>query len=562
MTLNLRVDAVHAGANTLTFRFNGTDGIRSGFRVLNFNIVASNGEYLIPAATFTEDDPSRWQPPLSSPADIQAGKTLWNTAALTAPGFGAMRAKCGSCHAQDGRDLKYFNYSNLSIRARSMFHGLTARQGDQIASYIRTLDVPAPAMARPWNPPYQPGPGLDARPVAEWAAGAGLGAVLDHDADMQPYLLPDGSSAGWAAGRYLNARELPIALQLPDWNSWLPQIHPLDAFGENFAASGIDSSYQKVRGELHPQNAAAYHAALGDIGNWLNASGQFLNSQTTRNWDATNMRQKTYSGVLWLDVKFWELNQEFGLEGMPQAVYGSKADARGWSGNLPFFTSPVMQHIPPGVGLGNGSVISYEYLAFIWYHMQLLLNDGQGSQTDHNPIDFPYVFGVLKDLSLRTNNSSQAMLLLEWMVKGLQEMTQPGKGPEFGVFGWAPAYAGPVGLVHPGWSSVWQATPPQTRADLSQKYLRVWLQQVSSFSPQQFYQGKWASAAEDPSTEDSIVSFGGRVWYMLPRFRYIGVDPNLTYQISAWAATMWPRADWALNNAAACANINSCTSDR
>src|SRR5208337_3494006 len=161
-------------------------------------------------------------------ADIQAGQTLWQTANLTSPGFGAMQAKCGSCHTQDGRDLKYFNYSNLSIQTRAMFHGLTAQQGNQIASYIRSLNVPTSTYARPWNPPYQPGPGMDSRPVSDWAAGAGLDAVLDNDADTLNYVLPGGSTANIAGNAYLNQREIPIVLQLRDWNHWLPIIHPID----------------------------------------------------------------------------------------------------------------------------------------------------------------------------------------------------------------------------------------------------------------------------------------------------------------------------------------------
>jgi hypothetical protein len=53
-----------------------------------------------------------------------------------------------------------------------MFHGLSELQGRQIASYIRTANTPNPG--RPWNPPYQPGPSLDAQPVVNWAAGAGV----------------------------------------------------------------------------------------------------------------------------------------------------------------------------------------------------------------------------------------------------------------------------------------------------------------------------------------------------------------------------------------------------
>ena len=118
---------------------------------------------------------------------------LWENAPLTAGGFQSsplIRAHCADCHAHDGRDLKYFNFSNASIIARSRFHGLSELEGQQIASYIRTLPVPSPG--RPWNPPYQPGPGLDAQPVADWAAGAGLGWALDDDSQTLPFVFGAG----------------------------------------------------------------------------------------------------------------------------------------------------------------------------------------------------------------------------------------------------------------------------------------------------------------------------------------------------------------------------------
>ena len=41
----------------------------------------------------------------------------------------------------------------------------------------------------------------------------------------------------------LKLREIPIAFQMPDWNHWLPQVHPLDAWGERFAASQLSRMY-------------------------------------------------------------------------------------------------------------------------------------------------------------------------------------------------------------------------------------------------------------------------------------------------------------------------------
>jgi hypothetical protein len=567
LTMNLPVGSVTTGANTINFRFNGTDGRVSGYRVLAFNVQDSSGNSLIPLSAFTWDDPNTWQPPSSLASDIATGKILWNTAALTVPtsaGETPILAHCTDCHAHDGRDLKYFNYSNNSVRSRSMFHGLTAQQGDQIASYIRTLNVPNPG--RPWNPPYQPGPGLDSIPVTNWAAGAGSGAILANDAAMQPYLAPDGGTAGWASHQYLNVRELPVSLPLPDWNSWLPSIHPLDAFGSKFTASTFNTLYPVLRSMLLPNDPTAYSNAHHTFYLWSMAEGDFLGPyESPASWTAAQ-RQAVYAAALWQMVKLWEIHQEFGLEGMPQAIYGSKADARAWDTVQAFSTSPFILHITAGPGLGNGSTAVHEYLSFVWYQVQLILNDGNGHQSGQSPIDFPYVFGAVKDLAVKSGNQGESMLLLTWLIKGLQEETQIGVGPEGGSgTGFQPGYTGIVTLVHWAEEPVWSATPPAARATLTQAYIQHAFAQLSSFTTTQYYQGKdgngrpWASPTENPATDDAILTFGGNVWSMLPRLRFLGVDPNLTYQISTWAATVWPAGNWAKNNAATCTGINTCT---
>jgi hypothetical protein len=543
MTLNLRVDDVHAGINSIAFRFDKTDGIRSGFRVLKFNVVTSSGDRLIPETNFAEDDPSKWPAPFPSPADIQAGKTLWNTASLTAPGFGTLKAKCGDCHAHDGRDLKYFNYSNLSIRARSIFHGLSAKQGDLIASYIRSIDAPNPG--RPWNPPYQPGPGLDSQPVANWAAGAGLDAVLDSDAQMLPYLAPGGSTAGWSPKSYLNAREIPIALQMLDWNSWLPTIHPMDAFGARFTSSGFNLLVPTLRSTLQPGSPAAYQAAVGEFHNWDVAWANFsVPLETNTNWDANNRRAAIYSIGLWQMVKLWELNQEFRLEGMPQVPFGAKADVRGWLSGRPFFASPNNLHIPAGPGLGNGTVLVRDYLSLAWYQMQLILNDGQGQQSGHDPIDYPYGSAFIMSLFVRdAHTPGGVMLQLEWSIKALQETTLTGVGPEAGADGWHAAETCVGSLLLPEWEQLWSDTPSATRTKLVQTYTQYWFDQASKYTPQQYYKGGWANANDDPA-KVYIGTFGGQLWYSLPKLRQLGVDAKLTNQIAAWASTVWPRGNW------------------
>jgi len=546
MTVNLPAGVVTTGTNTITFRFNGTNGVTSGFRVLAFNI-QSDGSNLLLSSLFVNDDPNNWQPPSTAASDIAAGLALYQGASLTTVN-GAIQAHCSDCHTQDGRDLKYFNYSNNSIQARAVFHGLSAQQGNQIASYIRSLNLPNPG--RPWNPPYQPGPGLDSQPVANWSAGAGIDAVLDSDADMLPYMAPGGSTAGWSPTSYLNAREIPTALQLLDWNSWLPVVHPMDAFGAAFTSSPLNLAFSTIRSGLQPNSPTTYQAALYPLDDWFDDRNTFL-----AQYSPSDLPVQVYSVAQWQMVKMWELNQDFGLEGMPQVPYGAKADVQGWFGGRAFATAPNILHIPAAPGIGNGTGIAGAYLSMAWYHLQLVQNDGQGSQSGHDPIDYGYMLGFVRAV-YSYGQLPGIMEQLEVQVKDLQEVTLTGTGPQAGALGWHPMNTSPANFIMEPMMSLWSGTSPAEQTTLMQAYTQAWFEQASQYTPQQYYQGGWATATENPATDGFDTTFGGLLWYMLPRLRYFGVSNTLTDQISAWAATIFPQGNWTLNNTASCNSIS------
>jgi len=556
MTLNLPSGAVAVGNNTITFRFNGTDGRVSGFRVLAFNVQTAGGSPLIPDSAFVYDDPNTWQPPSTLASDITAGQSLWRTAALTVPGFSgptAIKAHCMDCHAQDGRDLKYFNYSNNSIVGRSLFHGLSSAQGSQIASYIRSLNLPNPG--RPWNPPYQPGPGLDSQPVNEWSAGAGLSAVLASDQDLVNELYPGGAQASeFSPTGVLNVRETAVALQLPDWNSWLPGVHPMDAWPD-FLTSDINTRYSQIRSILVPGNATSYVDASGDFMEWGGDYLVFITPKTnglpSSTWTPTYVNQ-VYSTPLWLMVKNWELNQEFQLEGMAQAIFTNpKAEPRAWLSEFPFLSSPNMLHIPPGTpGLDNGSLQTWHYLAFVWYHTQLILNNSEYQQSGNSPIDWGYVYGMLGPLSY-TDSLPQTGLLNLWMTKGMQ-IENNGIGPQRVGTGWNWLVADLSRQVSPGMRSIWTGTPASTRTAISNGIVRGWLTEVQQFTPQQFHAGGYDPTRLPVPHQPDSSNFEDRVWYMIPQFRYFGVNQTLINQLAAWAQSIWPLGNWAATTTATC----------
>jgi hypothetical protein len=374
---------------------------------------------------------------------------------------------------------------------------------------------------------------------------------------MMNQLFPGGVQANFFSPTgVLDIRETPIALQLPDWNSWLPVIHPLDAWPD-FATSDFNSTYSQLISMLVPGDATAYAAAADTFGLWGGHFQLFMGPKTSAAasaWTPTYVNQ-IYSTSLWAMVKSWELNQQFQLEGMARTVYPNpRADSRAWLSQFPFFSSPNMLHIPPGsAGLDNGTLQTWTYLAFVWYQSQLILNNSEYQQNGSSPIDWGYVYGVLKDLS-GTDSAPQAALLNLWLTKGIQ-ISNNGIGPQVPGTGWDWVVADISREVSSGWRTVWTGASASTRSGIYNGIVQAWLTSVLQFTPQQFYAGSGgtisASQVPTPGQPDSA-KWVDRVFYMIPQFRYYGVSQTLVNQMAAWAYSMWPNGNWAATTTATC----------
>lgn len=429
MTVRIRVaiDALGSpgltlGKNTLEFRFDATDGVSSGWRVLAMDVRDSNGATLI-ANNFAEDNPDNWEPPLSSPADIAAGDELWSNGALTDKNR-AINGKCASCHEREAYDLKYFNYSNKSIVARSVFHGLTELQGRQIASYVRSLDSRLPEgitisqAGRPWNPPFQPGPGLDSKPVELWSAGAGIDAVLENDSMMKEYMFPGGtySAAKLGASGFLNPRETPQALQFPDWNTWLPTIALEDMVSDPTKLVPFTGDTPPAENQQNPldmlkltlQWLDSFRDTNMETDDWYLHHGLFtLSRWASSRWggnhagfpgevwpsDALGNSRQALARYGWYNVRLWEIMKKYRLEELTHrsdlnttqdglGKRGIPAGFRSWS--MPLRT--VFETAPHFVGPNTNIDASYgsnfvfskpgEYLTTAWYSLEQVINGG------------------------------------------------------------------------------------------------------------------------------------------------------------------------------------------
>ncbi|WP_299247635.1 RICIN domain-containing protein [uncultured Aquimarina sp.] len=447
-TIRLTIPAtgLQEESNTIQFRFDTSDAISIGYRVIKMNLIDANDTKLLPESFFEQDNPNDWSAPNNSSVqngrDLWYNKILWNHYTLnndtgfwygkTIPNRRTIRAKCTDCHTQDGRDLEMFSYSNLSIIERAKFHGMTEQEGKDIAAYIRSLSSNSNIgrQGRPWNPPYQPGPVLKDRPIEQWAAGAGLEWVLENDADMAPYIFVNGTSKQavrevFDADKMDDRTLLPLAIQFPDWKHWLPIVHPKDAYTKNEwwnntlpDAQNPVKNYEAIRSQFvnnyNPSNIESFNVPqkLRYLGVGLDGKTGFRyfyqhGANNTKHWrsvggnanqhltDGIDLEMAKTSMARLQAVKYFELVNEFDLQDKtPQVVPDSEKDdpaIRQWPVKWysvfevpPHFTSDNSRHYA-----GQEHKTAH-YETTTWYNLQFVVNGGNGFVGGTTPTDFNY----------------------------------------------------------------------------------------------------------------------------------------------------------------------------
>jgi hypothetical protein len=589
------------GKNTVEFRFEGTDGQSMGYRILELNFLDAAGQRLIAADRFAEDSPDTWTPPLDGPEAVAAGKKLWSEATLRESPIStvALRATCADCHAWDGRDLAYFNFTNWSIVARSEFHGLSAEEGEQIASYIRSLDLGLPQgltladLGRPWNPPYQPGPGLDDRPVQQWAAGAGIDAVLETDPESLAYLAEDGSleslKTALSPNTGVNHRTLPMAIQFPDWNEWLPEVHPLDVFGPEFENDGYEVGsaspfdlYELIRHRFANEDLSSAASALHLFAQRIHEHGAAqivdVNSFEERDAegnlimhiDGTDLVVQSSVGEIrtdreianralrhWNSVKQWEVLQEFAAEGRAQELYGPQAEVRSWlTGGRNVFELAPHRAAHTNQAFSHHTELVGKYLSTAWYQLQVTLNSGSGFATARlSPVDWNYQPNHISDL-LKVSDITHPVRLATTMAELYEVFTN--RTPQDGQWGFRQLH--PVRFSPKTWSGrLFQSLDDETRAKLLTAVLSAAMDLFERYSPDD-----WSRSAQPSDNQVEPADYvpvdvtaqgldashhGGRhadCWFsMIPHYREVGVEEATLARMIDWGEQMWPNGDWA-----------------
>ena len=177
-----------------------------------------------------------------------------------------------------------------------------------------------------------------------------MDAVLASDTDMEPYLFPNGTSQEEVQkvvdfDSNLDVTELPIAIQLTDWKSWLPEVHPKDLWPDGyFESENAGQEYAKIIEVLERVDISTLIQS-GDIVSLLDAF-----QEAVKKWIAEcredddggrgdkwrvyrgtviNNRESRFSReytkvnlAKWMAVKYFEMMHEYRLEYQADLLVG------------------------------------------------------------------------------------------------------------------------------------------------------------------------------------------------------------------------------------------------
>jgi hypothetical protein len=338
-----------AGNNQFVFRYtrqvvDGGSAI-SGFRVLD--VAVRVGESGVPLAAVAEA-PQQWRPVREDAQSLERGRFFFSDISRDDG------PACARCHADSGADLQYYSFSNHSIIERAMFHRFTREEAEDIASYIRSLDVIR--AGRPYRAPFQPGTDNIG------AAGAIVKAVLTDDA---AFAQAGGSSivsfTPWESPGAVDTFRLPTAVQAPTWLRWLPRTFDPTWFTR--ADGVLGKAEEALAGDPSIENARSFMSAAMRVGTDILVT--------------TGDHQARIDVLRFAAVKLWDGSRRLGFD-RPDHGLPDGSPAYPYEVGFAFFEAASAGKVVPEA---MGQTMS-------WWWAQLAANPGRGLSTGRRPLNY------------------------------------------------------------------------------------------------------------------------------------------------------------------------------
>ena len=399
--ITLAADELKAGKNTFSFGYAPTTEGVSGYRIIDL-VALVEGQSFRPE--LDADDIAAWTAPSNDIAAIERGRRFFADESRDGG------PTCATCHVDNGADFEYFAFSNASIVDRAMFHEFSQRESEDIATYLRSIDVER--IGTLIDPPFQPGPGN------RGAAGAGWDQVVDDDALGQAAFGVEGipSEIAWDFAKDIDFYALPAPLQVPSWFRWLPRELETSWITRPVRAEGETTTVQDAAKALH--DSPSYANA------WRLNSAAFATSRELR---AEAEHFASIQVIRFAAVKLWEWSR---LQGFDRDHHGFPDEETDEAANFaPAYPYEVGFAFFETARDGGRGIPEAWKQAIEWWWVQLAVHDGRGRSSQLRPLNFADVIEAADEAGLGPN----AITLL-YLYGSFEESRSP-EFTELDIFG-------------------------------------------------------------------------------------------------------------------------------
>lgn len=410
--------AFNSGSNTIDFRLTpATDAagdysqLSNNAYIMGFVALASDGQPATVSTDFTGEPVSNGiTGNASNGAAIFADQD--RAGVVDHPTGPDMDAACQDCHMTAGaHDLAQFQFSQNAIQDRCEWHGLSESECNDVVAYIDTKrttlvndDMTSHTPTRwPWDPPYQPGPGLAAGTSLEWLDGAGLEGVT-HGIGSNGYSWTRASYDARKAcvfpnGIYESAFEDPRPMidmcrpfQWPTWSFWWPQVAGPDAF-----TGGTNSKYANMLTHFANAYTQTGSTRWNTLGSFSSEAHQLKNQGFVSHPDFSIAMGRI--GVIGeATMRRLRMQHDLHINREHETFVTYKEDISYFTfANShraePFDRAP---HIVENSNQSNPYYYGdFNWYSMLWYDVAIVMNDGRGNTTLNatNPVDIGYTFG-------------------------------------------------------------------------------------------------------------------------------------------------------------------------
>ncbi|MGL5004238.1 MAG: hypothetical protein ACRDAM_14970 [Casimicrobium sp.] len=364
----------------------------------------------------------------------------------------------------------------------------------------------------------------------------------------------------------INIREMPIALQFPDWNDWLPHQHPLDALGET-----LFNDTAGVRGKPLPvafveldtflsSAPIAQLIASGDLYSKLNdftsASANFSNTiQVAAEASGLITEVVRPSLANWSAIKQWELMQKYGLEDKAPLVHGTYGERRSWlTMRRNVFEIAPHRSAANDINFEYQSVSVGKYLSTAWYQLQLTINAGNRKGINLWPVDWNYQPDHILGLYSRGGGPQHPLRYLASHTKMYQQFAD-GDVMQNTALGLRQIHIQRY-VPGRGHGVILDSLTQPLRLNAYEALLKATMDVLEVYAPQDWERGEpdGGSTVEPLNyvlTDKSItrerlsaVCHSGNIancWSSsIPYYKEIGVDPAIIRRLIDWGKAMWP----------------------